>query len=256
MSDQPGPDGLLAPLGITTTAEELYERALTHRSYAFEQGGLPTNERLEFLGDAVITLVVTDELFDAHPDEAEGRLAKLRAAAVRTSTLASVARDIGLGDHVMLGRGEADSGGADKDSILADTFEAVIGACYLDQGFRFTDELVRDLFSSRLAELADREAALDFKTSLQELAAAELDALPRYDVTDEGPDHDKTFTAVVLVDGRRLGRGTGSSKKRAEQRAARRAYRELTDGGAAAPRPGGGSEDTTETRPGETARGD
>jgi ribonuclease III len=206
----------------------LLDQALSHRSWAFEEGGLPTNERLEFLGDAVLGLVVTDEIYHAHPEDQEGRLAKLRAAAVRSETLAIVARGIDLGDYIKLGRGETASGGADKDSILADVLEAVFGAVYLDQGFPAAYDLVLRLFSQVLDELAESETALDYKTSLQELSAARFEVLPRYVVTDEGPDHAKTFTAEVHIDGERLGRGKGRSKKQAEQQAARQAHRALT----------------------------
>lgn len=227
----PALEELLDALDVEFDDPALLARALTHRSYAFEEGGLPTNERLEFLGDAVIALVVTDEIFHSHPDEAEGRLAKLRAAAVKTATLADIARGLELGRHVRLGRGEAASGGGDKDSILADTFEAVVGAYYLDQDFTAAERLLRRLYRDRLEELSSRDAALDFKTSLQELAAARFDSLPHYEVTGDGPDHERVFSATVSVDGREVGAGTGSSKKRAEQRAAREAYRRLTNTG-------------------------
>lgn len=204
----------------------LLDRALTHRSWAFEHGAVP-NERLEFLGDAVLALVVTDEVFHAHPDQQEGRLAKVRSAAVKTGSLAAIAREIGLGRFVKLGRGEDASGGQDKDSILADTLEAVIGAVYLDRGFATAYELVQRLFAERLADLAELEAALDYKTSLQELSAAQYEQLPQYVVEDEGPDHEKLFTAEVHIDGRVIGRGEGRSKKQAEQRAAREAFQAL-----------------------------
>ena len=221
------PADLAERLGVRFEDLELLELALTHRSYAFEHGGLDTNERLEFLGDAVLALVVTDEIFHAHLQAAEGRLAKLRAAAVKTGTLAAVAREIGLGGFVRLGKGETASGGADKDSILADTLEAVIGAYYLDRGFFAAYDFVQGLFAERLESLASRGAALDFKTSLQELVASRFEQLPDYVVTDEGPDHAKTFTAMVHVDGRLVGRGEGRSKKQAEQRAAKQAYEVL-----------------------------
>ncbi len=224
---------LAAALDVHLDDLRLLERALTHRSWAFEQGGLPTNERLEFLGDAVLGLVVTDEIFSAHPDEQEGRLAKLRAAAVRSETLAEVARDLGLGAYVKLGRGETASGGADKDSILGDVLEAVLGAVYLDQGFATAYDLVQRLFAEILGELAESDTALDYKTSLQELSAARFESLPRYEVADDGPDHAKTFTAEVHVGGELLGRGQGRSKKQAEQRAAREAHRALTSDDAA-----------------------
>jgi ribonuclease III len=214
-------------LGLELTDPELLERALVHRSWAFEQGGMLTNERLEFLGDAVLALVVTDEIFHALGSAPEGRLAKIRAAAVKTGSLADVAREVGLGDYVRLGKGEAASGGADKDSILADTLEAVIGAAYVDGGYEVAYELVVSLFADRLVEFSGRGAALDYKTSLQELTAAELETVPQYEVDDEGPDHQKVFTAVVRVGEREIGSGRGGSKKEAEQRAARVAYQLL-----------------------------
>ncbi|MPZ73032.1 MAG: ribonuclease III [Nitriliruptorales bacterium] len=225
------PDADLAPLvavlGVPVEDPRLLWLSLTHRSYAFEAGGLPTNERLEFLGDAVLGLVITDEIYARFPDEAEGRLAKIRAAAVNTQSLADTARDLGLGEHVLLGRGEQQSGGRDKDSILADTMEAVFGAVYLDQGLDTAAALIRRLFASLLDDLATRRASLDYKTSLQELTAARLSSLPVYELSESGPDHDKRFKAVVLVDDEPLGRGTGRSKKEAEQAAAQQAYDEL-----------------------------
>jgi ribonuclease III len=226
------PAELAARLEVHLDDLALLEQALTHRSWAFENGGVDPNERLEFLGDAVLALVVTDEIFHAHPDEQEGRLAKVRSAAVKTGSLADIARDLELGRFVKLGRGEAATGGADKDSILADTLEAVLGAVYLDRGFATAYDLVQRLFAARLDELAGRGAALDYKTALQELAAARFESLPRYEVSDTGPDHAKTFTAQVAVDGRVLGHGEGRSKKEAEQRAAREAYRHLDGDGA------------------------
>jgi len=237
--ERPGAAALAATLDVHLDDLGLLERALTHRSWAFENGGVQPNERLEFLGDAVLGLVVADEIFHAHPDQQEGRLAKVRAAAVKSESLAAVARGFGLGAYLKLGRGEVGSGGHDKDSILADGLEAVIGAVYLDQGFATAYDLVQRLFAETLSELAERGAALDYKTSLQELAAARHGALPRYEVSERGPDHLKTFTARVLVNDRDVGRGEGRSKKQAEQRAAREAYLALqaaaeADGQAAA----------------------
>lgn len=219
---------LAAILDVHFDDLELLDRALTHRSWAFEQGGMPTNERMEFLGDAVLGLAITDEIFSAHPEEQEGRLAKLRAAAVRSDTLAEVARGIGLGAFIKLGRGETASGGADKDSILGDVLEAVLGAVYLDQGFATAYDLIQRLFADTLGELAESDTALDYKTSLQELSAAMFESLPRYEIRDTGPDHAKIFKAAVHIDGRLLGQGEGRSKKQAEQRAAREAHRALT----------------------------
>ncbi len=224
---EPDLDDLQVRLGVTFEDGDLLLRALTHRSYAFEHAPLVPNERLEFLGDAVLGLVVTDEIFHAHPEEQEGRLAKVRAAAVRTESLAEVAREMGLGAFVRLGRGESASGGADKDSILADALEAVLGAVYLDQGFPAAYAVVTQLFGERLDHLGGVGAALDYKTSLQELSASEFDGLPQYRVSDSGPDHDKTFEAEVRVAGELVGHGSGHSKKVAEQEAAEQAYKAL-----------------------------
>jgi ribonuclease-3 len=202
----------------------LWNCALTHRSWAFEAGGVPDNERLEFLGDAVLQLVITDEIYRRFSDAREGRLAKLRAAMVNTSRLADMARSLDLGAAVKLGRGEEQSGGRDKDSILADTLEAVLGAVYLDSGLPMVRDLILKLFRPLVDVLSTQHAALDYKTSLQELAAARLSSLPVYEVSDSGPDHDKVFTAQVMLDGEWLGRGEGRSKKAAEQQAAREAY--------------------------------
>ncbi|HEY6709484.1 MAG TPA: ribonuclease III, partial [Actinomycetota bacterium] len=201
--------------------------AFTHRSFAYENGGLPTNERLEFLGDAVLGLVVTDIIYRAFPDLPEGQLAKLRAATVNMNVLAEVARELGIGDAVRLGRGEELSGGRDKSSILADTLEAVLGAIYLDKGLSRAAALVRRLFEHRVMEAAGLGAALDYKTSLQELAASSLGGMPSYAIEEEGPDHAKRFTATVSVAGTAYGSGKGRSKKEAEQQAARQAFESL-----------------------------
>ena len=205
----------------------LLERALTHRSYAYENGGLPTNERLEFLGDAVLGLVVTDTLFRAHPDLPEGQLAKLRSAVVNAKALADVGRDLELGDHIRLGRGEETTGGQDKSSILADTVEAVIGAVYIGLGLAAADALVHRLFDPLIAAAAQLGAGLDWKTSLQELTAGVGLGVPDYLIDDAGPDHQKTFTAVVRVAGIDRGSGSGRSKKEAEQQAAAAAWNSL-----------------------------
>ena len=211
-------------LGQPVLAPELLDRALTHRSYAYEHGGLPTNERLEFLGDSVLGLVVTDTLFRAHPDLSEGRLAKLRAAVVNARALAEVARVVGLGGHIKLGRGEETTGGRDKSSILSDTVEAVIGAIYLSGGFEAASGTVHLLFDPLMENAARLGAGLDWKTSLQELSAEYSLGVPEYVIEDEGPDHEKTFTARVRVSTELYGHGTGRSKKEAEQQAAETAY--------------------------------
>jgi ribonuclease-3 len=207
----------------------LLVRALTHRSYAYENGGLPTNERLEFLGDSVLGLVVTDTLYRTHPDLPEGQLAKLRAAVVNSRALAEVGRGLDLGSFIRLGRGEEGTGGRDKASILADTLEAVIGAVYLDQGLDAASELVHRLFDPLIEKSSNLGAGLDWKTSLQEFCAKHDLGVPQYLIEDDGPDHMKTFTAQVRVADRLHGHGVGRSKKEAEQQAAESAYRTLVD---------------------------
>jgi ribonuclease-3 len=210
-----------------TIDESLLLRALTHRSYAYENGGLPNNERLEFLGDAVLGLVVTDSLYAAHPDLAEGQLAKLRAAVVNMRALAEVARTMGLGEHVLLGKGEESTGGRDKASILADTMEAVIAAVYLSAGLPAATVFVHHLLDPLMESSASLGAGLDWKTSLQELTASGSLGMPAYRVTEEGPDHQKSFVAQVWVGSELLGSGFGTSKKEGEQMAAEVAWSEL-----------------------------
>jgi ribonuclease-3 len=207
----------------------LLQRALTHRSFAYENGGLPTNERLEFLGDSVLGLVVTDTLYRTHPDLPEGQLAKLRAAVVNAKALAGIGRSLRLGEHLLLGRGEETTGGRDKSSIVADTVEAVIGAVYLDRGLATATELVHRLFDPLIAESAGLGAGLDWKTSLQEFAANNDLGAPSYRVTETGPDHDKRFAAVAIVANRAFEAGTGTSKKQAEQGAAMNAFTALAE---------------------------
>jgi ribonuclease-3 len=205
--------------------------ALTHRSFAYENGGLPTNERLEFLGDSVLGVIVTDELYRSQPTLPEGQLAKLRASVVNMTSLAGVARNLGdggIGPHLLLGRGEESTGGRDKDSILADAMEALIGAVHLGCGLDSASTLVHRLFDPLLVEAATRGAGLDWKTSLQELGAARGLGAPSYVVQDDGPDHAKTFTAAVLLSGNVYGEGAGRTKKAAEQEAAENAWRALS----------------------------
>jgi ribonuclease-3 len=202
--------------------------AMTHRSYAYENGGLPTNERLEFLGDSVLGVVITEELYRRHPDLPEGQLAKLRAAIVNARALAVIGRTMGLGRFVKLGRGEQASGGRDKSSILADAVEAVIGAYYLDRGTEPTRALVLRLFANALTEAANLGAGLDWKTSLQELAAERSLGSPEYLVEESGPDHQKSFEAKVVLGDVAVGEGKGNSKKEAEQLAAEQAWTVLS----------------------------
>lgn len=207
---------------------ELLERALTHRSYAYENGGLLTNERLEFLGDSVLGVVVTETLYTTHPDLSEGRLAKLRAAVVNARALADVAREIELGQHIKLGRGEETTGGREKASILSDTVEALIGAIHMSGGIEESSKVVHRLFDDMMVVAASMGAGLDWKTSLQELSATLGIGVPDYVIEDDGPDHMKTFVARVRVGDELYGHGTGGSKKQAEQGAAETAYGELS----------------------------
>jgi len=245
-SEARDPADLSCALGVDIDPEVL-ERALTHRSYAYENGGLPTNERLEFLGDSVLGLVVTVALFNGHPNLPEGQLAKLRAACVQMGTLAEVARELHLGAFVRLGRGEEGTGGRDKPSILADTLEAVIGATYIDRGLDVASDLVHRLFDPVIARSSVQGPALDWKTSLQELTADRGLGVPEYQVKDSGPDHQKLFRAVVRVGARELGSGEGRSKKAAEQLAAEAAYHEIT-----AEKPAGQDQDQDQDDPERT----
>jgi ribonuclease-3 len=207
----------------------ILERAVTHRSFAYENGGLPTNERLEFLGDAVLGVIVTETLFRRFPDLPEGQLAKLRAAVVNMRALADVSRRLGLGEFLRLGRGEESTGGRDKSSILADALEALIGAVYVATGIQGADAFVHRLFDALIDDAARRGAGLDWKTSLQELTAAQLLGVPYYEIDETGPDHEKTFTAHVRVGGEVYGSGTGRSKKEAEQQAAEEAWNRIRE---------------------------
>ena len=217
---------LVTRLG-TSLDGELLVLALTHRSFAHEAGGIPTNERLEFLGDSVLGVVVTEHLFRAHPDVSEGELAKMRAATVSQRALAGVARDLGLGEYILLGKGELTTGGREKDSILSDTVEALIGAIYLSHGLEHTRGVVENLVGTTLGQAARLGAGLDWKTSLQELTAEHGLGMPTYTVAGSGPDHARSFVAAVLIDGTERGHGAGTSKKLAEQRAAEDAFDRL-----------------------------
>ncbi|MFS0867274.1 ribonuclease III [Microbacterium sp. 179-B 1A2 NHS] len=207
---------------------ELLSLALTHRSFAYENGGIGHNERLEFLGDSILGQAVTVHLFRRHPDLDEGSLAKRRASVVSTVALAEVARGIGLGAHLRLGRGEDQTGGRDKDSILADTTEAIIGAAFLSAGPDAATAMVLRLVEPLMADPERYGAAMDPKTSLQELAARLELSPPVYSVEAAGPDHHRVFTATVSV-GDVSRTGSGSSKKQAEMAAALAVWRELSD---------------------------
>ena len=227
MDAQTEHDLLTDKLGVDIDPE-LLSLALTHRSFAYENGGVPHNERLEFLGDSILGQAVTVHLYTTHPDLEEGALAKRRASVVSTVALAEVARSIGLGAHVRMGRGEAQTGGRDKDSILADTMEAVIGATFLSAGPEASTSLVLRLVAPLMADPERYGAAMDPKTSLQELAARLGLEPPRYVVEAEGPDHNRVFTATVTV-GDTARNGTGTSKKHAEMAGALAVWHALSD---------------------------
>ncbi|HVX18621.1 MAG TPA: ribonuclease III [Acidimicrobiales bacterium] len=216
-------------LGHTFGDPALLERALTHRSWCAEHPGHLSNERLEFLGDAVLGLIVADYAFRTYPDHGEGWLSRARASVVRATALAEMATDLHLGDHLRLGKGEAASGGREKPSILADSLEAVIGAVYLDGGWNEARRFVLDLLRDRLEQLADGDADQDHKSRLQELCARLFDHGPDYQLSEKGPEHDKEFRAEVWVDGGVWGTGTGRTKKQAEQDAAEQAVQRLSE---------------------------
>ena len=218
---------LAARLGHRFDDVELLDRALSHRSWCAEHGGAASNERLEFLGDAVLGWVIADRAFRRYHHLAEGDLTDLRKHVVNATALAEVARALGLGEHVRLGRGEAAAGGADKPSILSDTFEAVLGAVYLDGGADEAYRFVERHVAPRLARDADRPFVHDHKTHLQELCAASGLEAPAYTAVSSGPEHAKVFRAHVAVGDRRFGPGEGRSKKAAEQQAAALACGEL-----------------------------
>nr|WP_218621555.1 ribonuclease III [Mycolicibacterium hippocampi] len=220
---------MLKALGVDLP-DELLTMALTHRSYSYEHGGLPTNERLEFLGDSVLGLTITEELYHRHPDRSEGDLAKLRASIVNTHALADVGRQLtedGLGSYLLLGRGEENSGGADKSSILADGVESLLGAIYLEHGATVVRDVILRLFADLLTTAPTLGAGLDWKSSLQELTASRGLGVPAYLVTSTGPDHDKEFTAAVVVGETEYGKGIGRTKKEAELKAAAAAWNAL-----------------------------
>lgn len=203
-------------------------QAMSHRSWCAEHAGYESNERLEFLGDAVLGLVVTDHIYRTYPDLPEGELAKVRASVVSAAALAEVADELELGAGLLLGRGEDQSGGREKPSIVADAMEAVLGALYLDQGWEAAADLVLRLLAERIDAAAQGPGGQDYKTRLQEVAARRFDSLPEYTVADDGPDHAKVFRATVEIGGHVRGFGEGRSKKQAEQLAARDAWRTVT----------------------------
>jgi ribonuclease-3 len=219
-------EDLTKRLGVDIDAGTL-RLALTHRSYAYEQGGIPTNERLEFLGDSVLGLSVTDALYRDNPDLSEGDLAKRRSAVVSTRALAGVARSLGLGQHILLGQGEKLTNGRDKSSILADTMEAVIGAAYLSHGIETAQAMVMRLIGPLLRDSEALGEGTDWKTRIQETAAARRLGAIDYQVTGTGPDHARSFEALLVIGGKPYGSGAGHSKKEAEQAAAAESWKIL-----------------------------
>jgi ribonuclease-3 len=220
-------DALSERIGHRFGDRSLLERALAHRSWCAETPGTSSNERLEFLGDAVLGWAIADIVYHRY-DVAEGQLTDLRKSVVNAIALAEVAVDLGLGPHILLGRGEAAAGGADKPSILSDAFEAVLGAVYLDGGPQAAYGMVERLVVPRMPDTADALDQFDQKTQLQELSARAGRSAPVYEVTSRGPDHAKSFHAVVRIDGAIVGEGDGRSKKAAEQVAAAEACRSLS----------------------------
>jgi ribonuclease III len=218
---------LMTRLGRAFDDQTLLVQAVSHRSWCAEAGGHPSNERLEFLGDAVLGFVVADHCYRTYSDSSEGDMAQVRSAVVNTNVLAEVAAELQLGDAVRLGRGEEASGGRSKASILADSFEAVIGAVYLDGGWEAARTFVLKFLGTRISAAAAGPGAGDHKTRLQEFVVHLHGQAPRYEVVGSGPDHDRRFKANVFVAGNMVGHGVGRSKKDAEQAAARVAWKTL-----------------------------
>jgi ribonuclease III len=225
--DEDGAARLAGRLGHELTDPALLSQALSHRSWCAEQGGLPSNERLEYLGDAVLGLVVAEHSYRTFPQMPEGELAKVRAAVVNARVLAEVAEELGIGEVIRLGKGEEATGGRSKPSILADAFEAVVGALYLDGGWAVSEQMVLQHLAERIERAAAEPDDFDQKGLLQEMTVRQGEGIPRYVVTGSGPDHDRHYEAVVVVNGVELGVGAGGTKKDAEQEAARRALIEL-----------------------------
>jgi ribonuclease III len=214
-------------LGHELATPSLLQHALSHRSWCAEQGGLPSNERLEFLGDAVLGLVVAEYCYRRFASMPEGELAKVRAAVVNARVLAEVADQLGIGSALLLGKGEEASGGRTKPSILADALEAVIGALYLEAGWTAAEHVILGFLGPRIERAAAEPDDFDQKGLLQELTVRQGEGIPRYVVTGTGPDHDRQFEASVFVNGVQRGAGVGGTKKDAEQEAARQALAEL-----------------------------
>lgn len=217
-------------LNVTFADKALLQRALTHRSYLNENPEYPLedNERLEFLGDAILDFITGEYLFHHFPEMAEGQLTNLRSALVRTETLAHFATELNLGDHLYLGRGEEEGGGRERKAILCDAFEAVIGALYLERGLDFTRHFVQPMIEPALEDVLNSDSQKDAKSRLQELAQSHFQLTPTYRTIKEvGPDHAKEFTVEALIGHKAYGRGIGYNKQAAAQAAAQRALEAL-----------------------------
>lgn len=227
--DYPPLAELLLVIGHPFNDLSLLEEALTHASYANEAGQVRDYQRLEFLGDAVLELVVSDMLLERFPEHKEGDLSRLRASSVNGHTLAALSRRLGLGPQIRMSHGEEKTGGRDKETILADVFEALVGAVYRDAGLGAAACFVERFFDLLFEDVDHKLRFTDYKTRLQEVAQAKMGAAPLYRVVNaSGPDHDKLFVIEVLISKKRFGRGEGKSKKEAEQQAAKCAYEALT----------------------------
>lgn len=215
-------------IGITFSSQELLNRAFTHKSYINENRdkGLKHNERLEFLGDAVLELAATNHLFLSYPDFDEGKMTSFRSALVKGKHLAEVSDELGLGEYLFLSKGEEKSGGRSKKYILANVMEALIGAIYLDQGYETAEKFISSFILNRLDQIIEEGLYIDSKSRFQEISQEKEDHTPYYElVEDEGPDHDKTFTMGAYINGELIAEGTGSSKQKAEENAAQNALK-------------------------------
>jgi len=221
---------LAKKLGLKFSDKSLLERALTHRSYLNEKKNekLHHNERLEFLGDAVLELIISEHLFSAYPERAEGELTSFRAATVKTDTLALVSRELNFGEHLRMSKGEEATGGRDKDYLLANTFESVLGSIYIDQGYESCKKFVSEVLIPRIENIVENRLDIDAKTEFQEIAQARYRLTPTYKlVVAKGPDHEKTFTMAIMVGDDEFGRGAGPSKQKAEEKAAQKALEKV-----------------------------
>ncbi|MBI2356499.1 ribonuclease III [Candidatus Dojkabacteria bacterium] len=215
----------LNTIGITDIKNmDIFVEAFTHRSFINEvkkKQGINHNERLEFLGDAVLELIISEHLFSTYSNRPEGELTSFRAATVRTETLAKVARKLGYGNYLRMSQGEANTGGRDKDYLLANTFEAVLGALYLDQGIKKCEDFINAKLTPMISHIVEHRSDIDPKTKFQELSQEIYKVTPEYKILrEEGPDHNKIFTMAVLINGQEMGRGDGASKQKAEEQAA------------------------------------